>query len=76
MNDHTDNRKRSTVGKRFQAGLTLLNDVDSSAKRFMEFLSSVLGPEERRLSFTYGRPEGSCSGLTLMYFAINTGRAR
>ena len=58
----------SDVGKRSHTGLTLLNVIDSSTKRFLEILSIVLVAQERILSFTYGRPEESCSCFTLMYF--------
>ena len=34
---------------------------------FFEILSNVLVAQERSLSFTYGRPDFSCSSLTLMY---------
>ena len=58
----------SGVGKRSHAGLTLLDDIDSSTKGFAEILSKVLVAREKSLSFTYGRPEESCSSFTLMYF--------
>ena len=56
------------VGKRSHAGLTLWNDIDSSTKGFLEILSEVLVAQKRSLSFTYGRPDGSFSSFTLMYF--------
>ena len=58
----------SGVGKRSHAGLTLLDDIDSSTKGFAEILSKVLVAREKSLPFTYGRPEESCSSFTLMYF--------
>ena len=54
----------SGVGKQSHAGLTLLNVTDS----FLEILSNVLVAQERSLSSTYGRPDESRSGSTLMYF--------
>ena len=57
-------RRRKTI----PAGLTLLDGIDSSTKEFAEILSKVLGAQEKSLSFTYGRPEESCSSFTLMYF--------
>ena len=62
--DRTDYRER----KRSHVGLTLLNVIDSSPKGFLEILSNALDAQERSLSFTYGRPDGSCSSFTLMYF--------
>ena len=53
---------------RSHAGLTLLNVIDSSTKGFLEILSNVLVAQERSLSFTYGRPDESCSSFALMYF--------
>ena len=58
----------SGVGKRSHTGLTLLNVIDSSTKGFLEILSNVLVAQEKRLSFTYGRPDESCSSFALMYF--------
>ena len=58
----------SSVGKRSQARLTLLNVIDSSTKGFLEILSNVLVAQERSPSLTYGRPDESCSSFTLMYF--------
>ena len=58
----------SCVGKQSHAGLTLLNVIDSSTKGFLEIFSNVLVAQERSLSFTYGRPDESCSSFTLMYF--------
>ena len=58
----------SGVGKRSHSGLTLLDDIDSSTKRFSEILSKVLVARERSLSFKYGRPDESFSSFTLMYF--------
>ena len=54
--------------KTIHSGLTLLDDIDSSTKGFSEILSKVLVAQERSLSFTYGRPEESCSSFTPMYF--------
>ena len=54
--------------KRFHAGLTLLNIVDSSTKGFLEVISGVLAAQERSLSLMYGRPDESCGSFTLMYF--------
>ena len=62
----TDHQER--IGKRSHPGLTLLNDIDSSTKGFLEILSDVLVAQESSLSFTYGRPDKSCSSFTLMYF--------
>ena len=56
------------VGKRSQAGLSLLEDIDSSTRGFCAILSRDLVAQERSLSFTYGRPVGSCSSLEQMYF--------
>ena len=39
-----------------------------STKGFLEILSNVLVAQERRLSFTYGGLNESCSSFTLMYF--------
>ena len=47
------------VGKRSHAGLSPLNDMDSSTKGFCAILSGNLVVYERRLSFTYGRPAES-----------------
>ena len=58
----------SGVGKRSNAGLTLLNVIDFSTKGFLEILSNVLVAQERSLSFTYGRPDESYSSFALMYF--------
>ena len=55
-----------TDRKRSHAGLTLLNVIDSSTKGFLEILSNVLVAQERSLSFTYGRPDESCSSFALM----------
>ena len=49
--DRTEYRERS------HAGLTLLKVIDSFTKGFLEILSDVLVAQERRLSFTYGRPD-------------------
>ena len=57
------------VGKRSHAGLTLLNVIDSSTKGFLDILSNVLVAQQRILSFTYGRPDESCSSVTLIYFS-------
>ena len=56
------------VGKRSQAGLSLLEDIDSSTTGFCAILSRDLVTQERSLSFTYGRPVESCSSLEQMYF--------
>ena len=56
------------VGKRSQAGLSLLEDIDSSTRGFCAILSGDLVAQERRVSFTYGRPVESCSSLEQMYF--------
>ena len=53
----------SCVAKRSNAGLTLLNDADSSTEGFLEILSNVLVAQERSLSFKYGGPDKSCSKL-------------
>ena len=37
-------------------------------KGFLEIISNVLVAQKRSLSFTYGRPNESCSSFTLMYF--------
>ena len=58
----------SGVGKRSQAGLSLLRDIDSSTRGFCAILSRDLVAQERSLSFTYGRPVESCSSLVQMYF--------
>ena len=42
--------------------------IESSTKGFLEILSNVLFAQERSQSFTYGKPEESCSSFTLMYF--------
>ena len=65
--DRTDYRERcwKTIS---HAGLTLLKVIDSSTKGFLEILSDVLVAQGRSLSFTYGRPDESCSSFTLMYF--------
>ena len=57
----------SGVGKRSHAGLTVVDEIDSSTKGFAEILSKVLVAREKSLSFTYGRPEESCSSFMLMY---------
>ena len=51
-----------------QAGLNLLEDIDSSTRGFCAILSSDLVAHERSLSFTYGRPEESWSSLEEMHF--------
>ena len=56
------------IGKRSQAGLSLLQDIDSSTRGFCAILSRDLVAQERSLSFTYGRPVDSCSSLEQMYF--------
>ena len=43
---------REQCWKRSQAGLTLLNIIDSSTKGFLEILSDVLVAQERSLSLT------------------------
>ena len=55
-------------GKRSQAGLSLLEDIDSSTRGFCAILSRDLVEQERSLSFTHGRPVESCSSLEQMYF--------
>ena len=67
---------QGSVGKRSHAGLTLLNVIDSSTKGFLEILSNVLVTQERSLSFTYRRPDESCSSLTLMYNCIKRRASR
>ena len=62
--DRADYRER----KRFHAELTLLKVIASSTKGFLGILSDVPVAQERSLSFTYGRPEESCSSFTLIYF--------
>ena len=57
----------SQQSKDLPDGLTLLDDFDSSTKGFSDILSKVLVARERSLSFTYGRPDESCSSFTLMY---------
>ena len=47
------------VGKRSHAGLSLLNDIDSSTRGFCAILSRDLVAHERSLPFTYGRPAES-----------------
>ena len=64
--DRTDYREQ--CWKTIHTGLTLLNVIDSSTKGFLEILSDVLVAHKRSLSFTYGRPDESCSSFTLMYF--------
>ena len=61
-------RTDNGVGKRSQAGLSLLQDTDASTRGFCEILSKVLVAQERSLSFTYGRPVKPCSSLVQMYF--------
>ena len=56
------------VGKRSQAGLSLLEDIDSSTIGFCAILSRDLVAQERSLSLIYGRPVESCSSLEQMYF--------
>ena len=56
------------VGKWSQAGLSLLDDIDSSTRGFCAILSGDLVAHERSLSFTYGRPAESWSSLGQMYF--------
>ena len=56
------------VGKRSQAGLSLLCNTDSSTSGFCAILSRDLVAQERSLSFTYGRPVELCSSLEQMYF--------
>ena len=45
--------------------MALLKVIDSSTKGLLEILSNALVAQERSLSFTYGRPEKSCSSFTL-----------
>ena len=47
------------VGKRSHAGLSLLDDTDSSIGGFCVILSRDLVAHERSPSFTYGRPAES-----------------
>ena len=54
------------VGKRCQAGLSLLEGISSSTSGFCAILSGDLDARERSLSFTYG--EESWSSLEQMYF--------
>ena len=57
------------VGRRSQAGLSLLEDIDSSTGGLIRaVLSRDLVAHERSLSFTYGRPVESWSNLEQMYF--------
>ena len=56
------------LGNGPKAGLSLLCDIDSSTSGFCAILSRDLAAQERSLSFTYGRPVGSCSSLGQMYF--------
>ena len=58
----------NSVGKQSQAGLSLLDDIDSSARGFCAVLSGDMFLHERSLSFTYGRPVESLSSLGQMYF--------
>ena len=59
---------RDSVGNRSQAGLSLLDNIDSSTRGFCAVLSGDLVAHERSLSFTYGRPAESWSSLGQMYF--------
>ena len=45
-------RTDSGVGKRSQAGLSLLDEIDASTRRFCAILSRDLGAQEKRRSFT------------------------
>ena len=56
------------LGNSSQAGLSLLEDIDSSTGGFSAILSRDLAAQERSLSFTYGRPVESWSSLVQMYF--------
>ena len=56
------------VGKRSQAGLSLLHDIDSSTSGFCAILFRDLVAQEMSLSFTYGRPVELCSSIEQMYF--------
>ena len=51
-----------------QAGLSLLEDMDSSTRGFCAVLSRDFDAHERSLSFTYQRPEESWSSSGQMYF--------
>ena len=51
-----------------QAGLSLLEGIDSSTGGFCAILSWDLVAQERSLSITYGRPVEACSSLEQMYF--------
>ena len=62
----TDYRERCR--KAIPRRVDFLDDIDSSTKGFAEILSKVLVAREKSLSFTYGRPEESCSSFTLTYF--------
>ena len=62
----TDYRERCM--KMISLRVDPVNDIDSSTKRFLEILFKVLVTQERSLSFTYGRPDESCSSFTLIYF--------
>ena len=62
-------RCRKTIPRKVDP---VLDEIDSSTKGFAEILSKVLVAREKSLSFTYGRPEESCSSFILMYF----GKAR
>ena len=55
------------IGKWSQAGLSLLENIDSSTRGFCAILSRDLVAQERSLYFTYGRPVESCSSLEQMY---------
>ena len=66
------------LGNHTQAGLSLLEDIDSSTRGFCAILSRDLVAQERSLSFTYGRPVESWSSLVQMYFGkyLNVPRLR
>ena len=54
--------------RRSQAGMSQLDDIDSSTRGFYAILSRDLVTHERSLSFTYGRPAESLISLRQMYF--------
>ena len=56
------------LGNGPKAGLSLLEDIDSSTGGFCAVLSRDLVVHERSLSSTYGRPVESWSSLGQMYF--------
>ena len=50
------------------AGLSLLDDINSVARGFCAVLPRELVAHQRSLSFTYGRPVESWSSLVQVYF--------